>query len=152
MVAGRSAAARGPVARYLGLAAEAAGDTETAIADYEEAIAMSRRMGDRPFTAESSIELARVLLGRGAEGDAEQAAELLDSSLDAAQRLRMPGTSERALALKLEAQGLSGIDVEDIDRRRDRGDRAGAPRYPPLRRPRRHASPSCSATSRAPRR
>ena len=113
VVAGRSAAARGPVARYLGLAAEAAGDTETAITDYEEAIAMSRRMGDRPFTAESSIELARVLLGRGAEGDAERAAELLDSSLDAAQRLRMPGTSERALALKLEAQGLSGIDVED---------------------------------------
>ena len=113
VVAGRSAAARGPVARYLGLAAETTGDTETAIADYEEAIAMSRRMGDRPFTAESSIELARVLLGRGAEGDAERAAELLDSSLDAAQRLRMPGTSERALALKLEAQGLSGIDVED---------------------------------------
>ncbi len=113
VVAGRSAAARGPVARYLGLAAETAGDAETAVADYEEAIAMSRRMGDRPFTAESSIELARVLLGRGGEGDAERAAELLDSSLDAAQRLRMAGTSERALALKLESQGLSGIDVEE---------------------------------------
>ena len=113
VVAGRSAAARGPVARYLGLAAETAGDTEAAIADYEEAIAMSRRMGDRPFTAESAIELARVLLGRGAPGDPERAADLLDRSLDAAQRLRMAGTSERALALKLEAQGLSGIDVED---------------------------------------
>ena len=113
VVAGRSAAARGPVARYLGLAAETAGDAETAVADYEEAIAMSRRMGDRPFTAESSIELARVLLRRGGEGDAERAAELLDSSLDAAQRLRMAGTSERALALKLESQGLSGIDVEE---------------------------------------
>ncbi len=113
VVAGRSAAARGPVARYLGLAAETAGDTEAAIADYEEAIAMSRRMGDRPFTAESAIELARVLLGRGAPGDPERAADLLDRSLDAAQRLRMAGTSKRALALKLEAQGLSGIDVED---------------------------------------
>ncbi len=112
VVAGRSAAARGPVARYLGLSAEAAGDTATAVSDYEDAIAMSRRMGDRPFTAESSIELARVLLGRGADGDAERAAELLDTSLDAAQRLRMAGTSERALALKLEAQGLTDIDAD----------------------------------------
>jgi class 3 adenylate cyclase len=100
------------VSRCLALAAETAGDSETAISDYEEAIATSRRMGDRPFMAESSIDLARVLLGRGAEGDRERAAELLDTSLDAGQRLRMAGTSERALALKLEAQGLSDIDVD----------------------------------------
>ncbi len=112
VVAGRSAAARGPVSRCLALAAETAGDSETAISDYEEAIATSRRMGDRPFMAESSIDLARVLLGRRAEGDRERAAELLDTSLDAGQRLRMAGTSERALALKLEAQGLSDIDVD----------------------------------------
>ncbi|MFN8160767.1 MAG: AAA family ATPase [Solirubrobacterales bacterium] len=112
VVAGRSAASRGPVARYLGLGAEAAGELAIAIRDYEDSIALSRRMGDRPFTAEASIDLARALMARGEPGDPGRAAELIDRSLDAAQRLRMPGTSERALALKLEAHGIAGIDAE----------------------------------------
>ena len=38
----------------------------------------------------------------------------------------MRALTERALAVKLEAQGLAGVDVDDLDRRRDRGGRVAS--------------------------
>jgi class 3 adenylate cyclase/tetratricopeptide (TPR) repeat protein len=111
VVAGPGAACWGPVARYLGLASAAAGDAPRAVEELEEAIALSRRMGDRPFAAQAELNLAQVLLRRGAAGDRDRALELLDSCLDCAQEVGMPGLSERAVSLKLESQGIAGVGV-----------------------------------------
>ena len=111
VVAGPGAASWGPVARYLGLASAAAGDLRGAVEELEEALALSRRMGDRPFGAQAELNLAQVLMRRGAAGDRERAIELLDSCLDCSQSIGMPGLSERAVALKLESQGIAGVGV-----------------------------------------
>jgi class 3 adenylate cyclase len=111
VVAGPAASSWGPVSRYLGLGSAAAGDLAGAVSDLEDSIALSRRMGDRPFAAQAELNLAEVLLRRGAAGDRERAGELLDSCLDCSQQLRLSGLAERALALKLEIQGLTDVDI-----------------------------------------
>ncbi|MEK6276708.1 MAG: AAA family ATPase [Actinomycetota bacterium] len=111
VVAGRAAACWGPVALYLGMVSKAAGRHDRAVGELEESIAMSERMGDRPFMAQAYLLLAAVLLERDGRGDRERALELLDRCLDAAQELGMRTLTDQALALKLEAQGLAGVDV-----------------------------------------
>jgi class 3 adenylate cyclase len=111
IVAGPGAVCWGPVARYLGLDSAAAGELGRAVEELEESIALSRRMGDRPFTAQAELNLAQVLARRGAAGDRTRALELLDSCLDCSQELRMAGLAERALALKLDLQGLTDVDI-----------------------------------------
>jgi class 3 adenylate cyclase len=111
VVAGPSAVCWGPVSRCLGLLSATAGEKQRAVGELEDAIVMARRMGGRPFVAQAELNLAEVLLARGAAGDRERSLQLLDSSLDCAQSLAMPVLSRRALGLKLEAQGLAGVDV-----------------------------------------
>jgi class 3 adenylate cyclase len=111
VVAGPSAVCWGPVTRCLGLLSATAGEKQRAIGELEDSIVMARRMGARPFVAQAELNLAEVLLARGAAGDRERSLELLDSCLDCAQSLGMPALSRRALGLKLEAQGLAGVDV-----------------------------------------
>jgi eukaryotic-like serine/threonine-protein kinase len=111
VVAGRAAACWGPVALYLGMCSKAAGKFDRAVGELEESIAMSERMGDRPFMSQAHLLLAAALLERAGRGDRERALELLDRCLHASQELGMRALSERALALKLEAQGLAGVDV-----------------------------------------
>jgi len=95
----------------LGILSATAGEIPRAVGELEQAIEMSRRMGGRPFVAQSELDLARVLLSRGAAGDRERAIELLDSCLDCSQAIGMPALSRQALGLKLEAQGLDSVDV-----------------------------------------
>ncbi len=111
VIAGRAAASWGPYARYLGIASATAGDTELAIEELEESIELSRRMGELTFGSIAELNLAEVLLARDSEGDHVRALELIDAALDCAQELGMRGVSERALQVKLEAQGLADIDV-----------------------------------------
>jgi class 3 adenylate cyclase len=110
-VAGRAAAAWGPVTRYLGLASAAAGEFDRAEDELESSMELSRRMGDRPFGTLASVDLARVLLRRDGSGDRERAMELLDESLETSQDLGMSGLIDDALALKLGASGLDGLDA-----------------------------------------
>jgi len=115
-VAGRAAACWGPVSRYLGLGAAATGDFTTAVADLEESIALSQRMGDLPFQTMAELDLARVLLRREDGDNRARALQTLDRCLDVSQELGMRGLIDDALALKLGAQGLTGVDaVTSID-------------------------------------
>ncbi len=107
------------------------------IADYEEAIAMSRSMGDRPFTAESAIELARVLLGRGGarrrragRGAARPLARRRPEAADG-------GNLGAGAGAEARGPGAERDRRRGHDRGRDRRGRAGAPRRPLLRRSRR---------------
>jgi eukaryotic-like serine/threonine-protein kinase len=110
-VAGRAAVCWGPLDRSLGLVSATAGKLDRAVEELERSIALSERMGDRPFLTQGRLNLAQVLLRRERRGDHERALELLDRCLDASQELGMRAISDDALALKLEAQGLAGIDV-----------------------------------------
>jgi eukaryotic-like serine/threonine-protein kinase len=111
VVAGRAAACWGPISRFLGITSATAGKLDRAVEELDDAIALSERMGDRPFLAQAHLNLARVLLRRGSRGDRERAMELLDRCLDASQEMGMRAITDQALAAKLEAQGLTGVDA-----------------------------------------
>jgi class 3 adenylate cyclase len=111
VVAGRAAACNGPVSLYLGNLARTMSRTADAIRHLEDAVELARRMGDRPYVAESWQGLAAALFARGAAGDRERALELLARVLETGQELGMRTLVEEALALRLEAQGLSAVDV-----------------------------------------
>jgi class 3 adenylate cyclase len=108
IVAGRAAASYGPVARVLGLLAHLNGRTAEAERHFADGLALSDRMGDRPFGARARYELARMLLERG---DRDRALGLLTAALEAGQEIGMVGLVEQALAARLETQGLGSLDV-----------------------------------------
>src|SRR3970282_2554630 len=59
-----------------------------------------------PWHAWTQHQYADMLLRRGGKGDREKALSLATQALDTAQRLSMVTLVERALALKLRAQGI----------------------------------------------
>ncbi len=111
VVAGRAAACYGPVDMRLGLLSRSLGRLEEAERHFSEALTICGRTGERPVAARLRWELAELLLERGGDGDRQRALELLGRALDAARDLGMRGLVERALATRLEAQGLAGVDV-----------------------------------------
>ena len=111
LVAGRAASYEGPVAGILGRLARTAGRPAEAEARLETAIDHCARMGERPFKATYRYELAGLLLDRGGEGDRERALDLLGRAIDTAREVGMPVLVERALGLRLAAQGLADVDV-----------------------------------------
>jgi class 3 adenylate cyclase len=111
IVAARAAANNGPVDRILGLLARAAGRNDDSIGHFETGIEQSTRMGDRPYLALGRANLADALLERGAPGDRERALELLGEALNAARDMGARFIADQALAARLEAHGLTGVDV-----------------------------------------
>ncbi len=111
VVVGRSAAVLGPTDRFLGLLAAAIGDHEAALEHLGHADAILERMGERPFRADVRHRIGRVLLDRDGPGDREAAFEMLSLALADAQELGMRKLLERCVRLRLEAQGVAGVDV-----------------------------------------
>ena len=112
VVAGRATACNGPVSLYLGALALTLSRTADAIAHFERSIELSQEMGERPFLAQARNGLAEALLARDAAGDRKRALELLAAVLEVGQELGMRRVVEDAVALRLEAQGLSAVDVK----------------------------------------
>ncbi len=112
VIVGRSAACQGPVDRYLGMMSAAIGEDERAIAYLESALELIERMADRPMRAEVRLQLGRVLLARGAEGDRDRALEILALALEEAQEIGMRRHVERAVRLRLEAQGVTTVGAD----------------------------------------
>jgi eukaryotic-like serine/threonine-protein kinase len=111
IVAGRAAACYGPVDRVLALLAATVGRSGEAERHFNSSLALSERMGDRPFIARTSGELAGFLLQRDGVGDRERALELLARALDVAQELGMQRLVTDLLTLRLDAQGLTSLDA-----------------------------------------
>jgi class 3 adenylate cyclase len=111
LVVGRAASTNGPVARVLGLLCWTMGRHDEAQAYLELGIEQSRRIGDRPFIALARAELGRVLLERADPEDRERALDLLGESISMAREMGARGVADFALELRLEAQGLAGVDV-----------------------------------------
>ena len=92
-------AARGSVARHLGMLATTTKRWEKAELHFEAALAMNERMGARPWLARTQDEYARMLLARGPGGSHPRAQELQDAALtlyrdigmDSAELARGPG-------------------------------------------------------------
>src|SRR5207249_7649678 len=78
---------------------------------FEDALAMSTKMGARPGMASARYQYADMVLRRDADGDRKKALSLLAEALDSAQELGMKLLTQRALALKLKAQGIEGSDL-----------------------------------------
>ena len=73
VIAGRGATCFGPVSRYAGMAAAAAGHFDAAIGHYESALETGRRWGTAPFVAVIGLELADVLEKAAATSEATAA-------------------------------------------------------------------------------
>src|SRR3989337_2910430 len=91
--------------RDLGMLAATMSRWDEAEKHFEDALEMNARMGARPFVAHTQHQYANMLLARDAPGDREKALELVTEALDAAQEMGMKALVEKALALKLKAQG-----------------------------------------------
>ena len=91
LVNGTTVVLLGPVDRYLGLLALAAGRPSDAAAHFETAVASCARMGARPDLARAQAGLARALAARGTPEDRSRAATLLAEARAAAEQLGLPG-------------------------------------------------------------
>ena len=139
IVVARAAGSNGPVDRILGLLAEDARPARRGRRGTWSARSRSRPgWATGPPPRSRRVDLAEVLLARDGRGDRERALELLARRSRPRREMGARWIAERALALRLEAQGLAGVDVDHLDRRRGRRarDRAARPARP--RRPRRH--------------
>jgi class 3 adenylate cyclase len=96
----------GAASGYLGLLAETMGRLKEAEAHYQEAIAMNDRIGARPLLGHTRVLYAEMLLARVEPGDRHKAREQVDQALPIFQEMGMKALLERALALKLKAQGI----------------------------------------------
>jgi tetratricopeptide (TPR) repeat protein len=95
VIVGRGAICLGPVSRFAGLAAAAAGRRDAAVAHLEHALAMARRWGAEPIVAGIELELAEVLERfaalTGGERHAARIRELRSAGLATARRLELGG-------------------------------------------------------------
>jgi class 3 adenylate cyclase len=111
IVVARAAGSNGPVDRILGLIAQVMGRLDQTDAHLTDAIEICRRIGDRPSLAICQVDLAEALLARGRRGDRERALDLLAEAIPPAREMGARYIVDRALALRLESQGLTGVDV-----------------------------------------
>ncbi|MEX2159951.1 MAG: AAA family ATPase [Dehalococcoidia bacterium] len=101
----------GAADRYLGLLAVTMSRLDDAARHFDDALATNERLGSRPWTAHTQFDYASMLVARGAPGDREKALDLLSKALETAQEIGMKKIVERALALRMELQGIAGYDV-----------------------------------------
>jgi class 3 adenylate cyclase/tetratricopeptide (TPR) repeat protein len=111
IVVARSTGCNGPVDRVLGMLAQAMGRVDDAERHLGNAVEIATRMGDRPGMALCGLALAELLLERDAADDRELALELLADVLGTARQMGARWIVDRALRDRLEAQGLTGVDV-----------------------------------------
>ena len=135
VIAGRAAASYGPVARVLGLLAATDGRLDDAERHFADALAMSERMGDRPFAARDPLrarpDAARP---RPRRAIASAALELLATALDSAQEIGMVRLVQRGARGAPRGPGPGRARRQHLDRLHDRRGRRRAARH---RRPRR---------------
>ena len=99
------------VSRQLGVLATVMQRWDEAERHFEDALAMNTSMGARPGTAWTRYQYADMVLRSDANGHRKKALSLLAEALDSAQELGMKLLTQRALALKLKAQGIEGSDL-----------------------------------------
>jgi len=94
------AAYLGPVARYLGMLAMTIGEDERALGHIETARSAAQRVGARPSAVLAALDAAEVLARRGAPGDAQRGAALVEGVAEEAARIGMDDASARVASLR----------------------------------------------------
>jgi class 3 adenylate cyclase len=107
-----AAACNGSASRPLAMLASTLGRFDEAERHFEETLADSRRMQSPPLLARAECDFARMLLTRDGPGDRDRALQLAAQALAKARELDMKILLERALAVKLDAQGVAAVDTE----------------------------------------
>jgi DNA-binding SARP family transcriptional activator len=87
------------VSRTLGVLATALGQLEDAMAHFDEALVMDRRMEAWPWVAHTEREYALMLIERGDSGDRKRASDLLASAVASYRELGMGAWGDRAARL-----------------------------------------------------
>jgi DNA-binding CsgD family transcriptional regulator len=104
----------GSADRYLGLLCTAMSDWTEAERHFDAALTMNSRIGAHAPFAHTKHDYAAMLLARGAAGDRQRAAALLQDSLDSARQLGMRGLEERAAARIAQSSGTpAATDTND---------------------------------------
>lgn len=98
--------AGGSVSYYLGLLAATMSRWDDAERHFEDALRMNEERGIRPYAAYTRHAYAKMLVQRDGPGDREQALDLVDQALNAAEAMGMAHLAEQALALKVRGQGI----------------------------------------------
>jgi eukaryotic-like serine/threonine-protein kinase len=101
----------GSASRQLGMMAAVMEHWEDADRHFEDALAFDQKLNARPWVAHDQYNYAKMLLARAAPDDRAKALPLLQQALETAEELGMKKILERALALKLETQGLSSTGI-----------------------------------------
>jgi DNA-binding CsgD family transcriptional regulator/tetratricopeptide (TPR) repeat protein len=99
VVVGHGVACYGAADRFLGLLAATLADLDRAVAHFERAMTINRRMGAHTWLAHTMFAYGRTLLIRRGSGDARHASELLSGAATLAEQIGMPGLLRRAGAL-----------------------------------------------------
>jgi len=102
----------GSASRQLGLMATVLSRWDDAERHFTDALELDVRMGAPPWVAHDQFYFADMLLRRDAPGDRQRALALMNEALNTAQALGMQKIIERALALKVKAQGISSADLK----------------------------------------
>ena len=111
IVVARAVGCNGPVDRVLGLLAQVLGRLDDAERHLANSVEIATGMGDRPGMALCGLALAELLLTREGDGDHEIALKLLPEVLGTAREMGARWIVDRALRDRLDAQGLTGVDV-----------------------------------------
>jgi class 3 adenylate cyclase len=96
----------------LGETAAAMGRWDDAERHFEQALSFDERTGTRPWLARTQYEYASMLHERAGPGDDDNAALLVNQALATSEELGMAKYVERALALKMELQGVPSADFK----------------------------------------
>jgi integrase len=89
----------GSVARYLGILSATLERWEDSVRHFDDACAMNKRMGARPWLAHTQEDYGRTLLKRNGRGDREHARRLLATALDTYRELGMHNAATKASEL-----------------------------------------------------
>ncbi len=111
IVVARAVGCNGPVDRVLGLLAQVLGRLDDAERHLANSVEVATGMDDRPGMALCGLALAELLLAREGDGDREFALKLLSEVLGTAREMGARWIVDRALRARLDAQGLTGVDV-----------------------------------------
>lgn len=108
---GAGAAYLGTTSRTLGLLAGALGRDDAADAHFEDACRRHTRLKAAPWSARTQVEQAELLVLRGRPGDADRALRLANDAIELGEAMMMTMLVDRALAVKLRAQGAAVADI-----------------------------------------
>jgi class 3 adenylate cyclase len=130
----------GPTHRLLGRLAATLERWDDAERHFNDALEMNAQIKAGRFAGWAFYQYADMLLRRDGRGDREKALSLLSQALDVAERLGLTALLERALKLKLQAQG---VDLSDIGSSIDTVARQALSEQPDLKK---HAAPDGTVT------